>query len=360
MENLDLKNIFWKGKSVFLTGHTGFKGGWLSLWLSSLGAEVHGYSLDPLTEECFFKATDVQSKIASSTIGDINNVRELSGAMILCKPEIIIHMAAQPLVRESYKFPIETLNTNIIGTANIFNIARDIETLKVVINVTTDKCYENKEWLWPYRENEPLGGFDPYSASKACSEIITSAYRKSFFNDLDINIASVRAGNVIGGGDWSKDRLIPDCLRAIQTESKLLVRFPGAVRPWQHVLEPLSGYIALAEALYKDGSNYNEAWNFGPDEKDVKSVEWIANYLAEKVDAFDWLDEKGVNSLHESLSLRLDSSKAKNKINWFPRWSIVEAIDYTLEWHNAYKNGRNMTSISLKQIQMYENKVLEG
>lgn len=346
---------FWKNKSVFITGHSGFKGSWLSLWLSSLGCNVHGYSLEPNTNPNLYSIFDIAKNITSSTFGDINNQILLKKALKECNPEIIIHMAAQPLVRESYRTPVETLNTNIIGTANVFDAARDLQNLKVILNITTDKCYKNLERTEPYKETEALGGHDPYSASKACSEIITSAYMKSFFNDLNINIASARAGNVIGGGDWSKDRLIPDLINANSNKKNLDIRSPSATRPWQHVLEPLSGYMALVEMLYQDGNKFNEPWNFGPDDKDVKSVEWISNYCSKKLVNLNWVDTSNQYSPHEAQLLQLDSTKAKAKLKWAPKWNIEVALDNTINWYESFANGNDMKKITLDQIELYQN-----
>lgn len=266
---------FWAGKKVFLTGHTGFKGGWLSLWLQSLGAEVHGYALNPPTEPNLFTVAKVGQGMVSSTIADIRDASALAQAMEIVQPDIVFHLAAQPLVRYSYAEPTETYATNVMGTVNLFEVIRKTSTVRAALNITTDKCYENREWLKPYREDEPLGGYDPYSSSKACSELVTAAYRQSFFTESGVAVASARAGNVIGGGDWAQDRLIPDFLRAIDSNKPLVVRAPNAIRPWQHVLEPLSGYLTLAERLFVDGADFAEAWNFGPADEDARNVEWI-------------------------------------------------------------------------------------
>jgi CDP-glucose 4,6-dehydratase len=355
MESLVMSKDFWQNKSVFITGHSGFKGSWLSLWLSSLGSNVYGYSLEPNTNPNLYSILDIDKNITSSTFGDINNQVSLNKALKECNPEIIIHMAAQPLVRESYITPVETLNTNIIGTANVFDAARDIQNLKVILNVTTDKCYENLERIEPYKETEALGGYDPYSASKACSEIVTSAYRKSFFNDLNINIASARAGNVIGGGDWSQDRLIPDIINANRNKKNLHIRSPYATRPWQHVLEPLSGYMTLVESLYQDGNKYNESWNFGPDAKDVKSVAWVSNYCSKKLENLNWVDVSNKYSPHEAQLLQLDSTKAKTKLKWAPKWSVETALDHTISWYESLANSKDIKKISLNQIKLYQN-----
>jgi CDP-glucose 4,6-dehydratase len=267
---------FWKNKRVFLTGHTGFKGSWLSIWLDSLGANVHGYSLKPPTDPSLFNLCSID-RFTNSTIGDIRNRDLLKATLQKAQPEIVFHLAAQPLVRESFKNPVETYETNVMGTVNLLDAVRACPSVKAVVIVTTDKCYENREWHWGYRENDPMGGYDPYSSSKGCAELVTAAYRQSFFNPKDfdnhhIAVASARAGNVIGGGDWALDRLVPDCLKAILDGRKIIVRNPHAIRPWQHVLEPLRGYLLLAQKLFENGPQFAEAWNFGPDDRDCRPV----------------------------------------------------------------------------------------
>jgi len=343
---------FWKGKKIFLTGHTGFKGGWMSLWLSYLGAEVFGYALDPPTEPNFFKSTNLPNKLNQSIKGDIRDVEYLTKSIKSIAPDIIFHFAAQPLVRQSYVNPIETFSTNVMGTVNLLESARQSSSIKAIVNITTDKCYENKEWFWSYRENDNLGGRDPYSSSKACSELVTSAYRDSFFNQIGIHIASVRAGNVIGGGDWAKDRLIPDILRSLDSNSILEIRSPNAIRPWQHVLEPLKGYLLLAEKMVKEGTKYAQSWNFGPNENENKSVSWIARYIKEVNPNFNWKINNEIQ-LHESKVLKLDSSKAKEELNWTPKWNLKTALNKIIEWHYAWKEGQNMGEFSLKQILEY-------
>ena len=344
---------FWKGKTVFLTGHTGFKGGWMAHWLSELGASVHGYSLEPLTQPNFFTETQLQKRLAQSTFGDIRDLAALTSALKQAKPDIIIHMAAQPLVRESYKTPVETFAANVMGTANLLEAARQVGTAKAIVNITTDKCYENKEWLWPYRENDRLGGHDPYSASKACAEIVAAAYRNSFLADANIHLASVRAGNVIGGGDWATDRLIPDFLHAFDEGKMLTIRSPNAVRPWQHVLEPLSGYLLLAEKLYEEGEAFAEAWNFGPNDEDAKPVGWIVDQLCTHMPSVKWKTETAQQP-HEAGLLKLDSSKAKAKLGWTPRWNLETALSKTTEWHQAWRNREDMAVITTQQIKAYQ------
>lgn len=343
---------FWKGKKVFITGHTGFKGGWISHWLYELGASICGYSLEPPTEPNFFTEARLQKHLAYSTIGDIRDLAALTKAVKAAKPDIIFHMAAQPLVRESYDTPVETFAANVMGTVNVLEAARQCGTAKAVVNVTTDKCYENKEWQWPYRENDRLGGHDPYSASKACVEIAAAAYRDSFLADANIHIASARAGNVIGGGDWATDRLIPDFLRALDAEETLIIRSPSATRPWQHVLEPLSGYLLLAEKLYVKGSEFAEAWNFGPKDDDAKPVSWIVDQLCTCTPGAKW-QTGNTQQLHEAGLLKLDSSKAKTRLGWAPRWNLETALNKTMEWYQAWNEKEGMAAVTSAQIQAY-------
>lgn len=343
---------FWNGKRVYLTGHTGFKGGWLCLWLQSMGAEVHGYSLDPPTETNLFTVAEIEKGMASSVIGDIRESIKFSQAMQHAEPEIVFHLAAQSLVRQSYKQPVETYEVNVMGTVNMFEAVRTTPNVKAIVNVTTDKCYENKEWIWGYRENEAMGGYDPYSSSKACAELVTSAYRRSFLQSDDVALASARAGNVIGGGDWAIDRLIPDFLRAMDTGKTLMIRSPKSIRPWQHVLEPLAGYLMLAERLYINGSDFAEAWNFGPPDEDDRSVEWIVERMAEMRKDIKWQCENK-SQPHEAKYLKLDSSKARNKLKWKPRWKLNTAIQKTLEWHEAWRKTEDMKSVTMSQIAEY-------
>lgn len=352
MESVVINRAFWNGKRVFLTGHTGFKGSWLSLWLTVMGAEVHGYALTAPTEPNFFSVTEIKKQLTTSTIADIRNDSALKRAMQDARPEIVIHLAAQSLVRHSYVEPAETFAANVMGTVNLFEAVRRTASVKAVVNITSDKCYENREWVWPYRENEPLGGYDPYSSSKACSELVTRAWRCSFLDTLGIQVASARAGNVIGGGDWATDRLVPDFLRALDAGRPLLVRSPLATRPWQHVFDPLSGYLVLAERLYKEGAVCAEAWNFGPDESDCRSVQWIAEALCARVPGAAWMFESGQHS-HETHTLKLDSSKARARLGWQPRWNLQRGLDAAIDWHQAWKSGADMTSFSLKQLSDY-------
>ena len=354
-----LDTSFWKKRKVFITGHTGFKGGWLCLLLEQLGAKVWGYALKPSTEPSLCDIIEVK-KIAKTTLADINDLSALKKAMRAASPEIVIHMAAQALVRESYAKPVDTYATNVMGTVHVLEAVKDCNSVRAVINVTTDKCYKNKQWIWSYRENEPLGGFDPYSTSKACSELVTSAYRDSFFNPENyknhgVALASARAGNVIGGGDWAKDRLIPDCVRAVMNGEKILIRNPKSVRPWQHVLEPLTGYLMLAEKLYNKGPQFGEAWNFGPSEDDMKPVNWIASKISLQLGgSLDLLKSGKKGRLHEAATLKLDSSKARQVLCWHPRWNLEKAVDMTLEWYSAWQQGIDMHKFAACQIATYQ------
>lgn len=350
-------NKFYSGRKIFITGHTGFKGSWLCLWLNILGAEVTGYALDPPTVPSLFELCHID-RFVKSIIADVRDREALQEAMSAARPEIVIHMAAQPIVRGSYRNPVETYAINVMGTVHLLDAVRNCSSVKVVINVTTDKCYENREWVWGYRENEPLGGYDPYSNSKACSELVTSAYRNSFFNPKDyhrhgVGLASARAGNVIGGGDWAQDRIIPDCIRSLLKGEKIVIRNPQAVRPWQHVLEPLSGYLELARRLYEDGRRFAEAWNFGPSDEDVKPVEWLVQKICAKLggDAGYKID-RGEHP-HEANYLRLDCSKAASLLNWRPKWNLERAIDSIIEWIEVYKAKGELRAVCERQIEDY-------
>lgn len=344
---------FWEGRRVFLTGHTGFKGSWTLIWLHRLGAVVTGYALAPSTNPSLFDVADVQSLAAAHHVGDLRDAAMLRAAMTAAAPEIVIHMAAQPLVRLSYAQPVETFATNVMGTVNVLEAARHVPEVRAVVSVTTDKCYENREWLWSYRENEPLGGHDPYSASKACAEIVTSAYRSSFAEERGIAIASARAGNVIGGGDWSPDRLLPDSLAAWDEGRATAIRRPRAVRPWQHVLEPVSGYLMLAEALVARPEQAAAAWNFGPDERDARPVDWIQDRLTELLPGYRWQRDED-EGVHEAGLLKLDSARAHTLLGWRPRWSLDDALEQTADWHRAWRAGEPMHDVTLRQIERYE------
>lgn len=350
---------FWRGRRVFMTGHTGFKGSWLTLWLRQAGAHVYGYAIPPPTEPNLFTEASVIDALASHSIGDIRDAESVARTMKAAAPEIVIHMAAQSLVRLSYASPLETYSTNVMGTANVLEAARQCEDVRVVLNVTTDKCYENKEWIWGYRETEPLGGRDPYSSSKACSELVTSAYRESFLKSANIAVASGRAGNVIGGGDWAADRLVPDFFRAADVGDTLDVRYPNATRPWQHVLEPLSGYLLLAEQLAVVGQACAGGWNFGPSDDDTKTVRWILDGLVTRVPGASWRSMGGAHA-HEAGLLRLDSTKARNELGWRPRWSVDKALDMTVRWHEAWKSGGDMTAVCLAQIAQHQTSEQSG
>lgn len=366
MENLGVKvgerimvnQAFWNGKKVFLTGHTGFKGSWLCLWLNSMGAEITGYSLESSTFPSLFDLCNIKDLLKSNVIADIRDSRQLNAAMQQSQPEIVIHMAAQPLVRESYKNPVETYEVNVMGTVNLLEAVRNCDSVVAVVNVTTDKCYENKEWHWGYRENEPLGGYDPYSSSKACSELVTSAYRNSFLNNQNgvrqIAIASARAGNVIGGGDWAEDRLIPDIVRSILNDKKIIIRNPSSIRPWQHVLEPLCGYLMLAEKLFQQGEQYASAWNFGPSESDAKPVEWIVEEICRMWEGASYELDNNMHP-HEAQYLKLDCSKAKAELNWRPIWNLDQTLEKIIDWFHSYKNGESMYDFSLSQINEYQS-----
>lgn len=354
------KSNFWQGKKVFITGHTGFKGSWISLWLKKLGAEVTGYSLNPPTEVNMFELLSLKDEINSIT-GNIINFEKLRGAIKDAKPEIVIHMAAQSLVRESYKDPVLTYETNVMGTVNILEAMRQVDGIKVLLNITSDKCYENRDWLWGYREADSMGGYDPYSSSKGCAELITSAYRRSFFNPKEIEkhglaISSARAGNVIGGGDFSQDRLIPDIIRAALNKEKLTIRYPHSTRPWQHVLEPLNGYLMLCERLYKTPKDYCGAWNFGPSDYDIKPVSWILDKFSENWGEKIPFDIEKNEKPHEASILKLDSSKANMLLGYIPKLNIEDTLSITSDWYKAYKNKENMKQFTISQIEYYEKK----
>ena len=349
---------FWRGKRVFLTGHTGFKGSWLSLWLQSLGALVTGYALLPPTRPSLFEAAAVAEGM-HSIIADIRDLNALEQAMQLAQPQIVIHMAAQPLVRYSYQNPVETYSTNVMGTVHLLETVRNTSGVKAVLIITTDKCYENRDWIWGYRENEPLGGYDPYSNSKACAELVSSAYRSSFFNaechaQHGVALATARAGNVIGGGDWAQDRLIPDILVAFEQGKRVSIRNPQAIRPWQHVLEPLRGYLALAQRLYEHGSSFAEGWNFGPNDEDAKPVEWIVRQMAELWgNGVAWQLDAGEHP-HESTYLKLDISKARNRLDWHPILQLNDALSLVIDWAKRSYAGGDIRQLTLTQICAYQ------
>jgi CDP-glucose 4,6-dehydratase len=351
LENMVIDQAFWQGKRVLLTGHSGFKGGWLALWLQQLGANVYGYALPPDTEPDLYYSARIAEGMAGE-FADIRDVAALRGAFERFKPEIVFHLAAQPLVRRSYQEPLQTYEINVMGSLQVLECLRAVDSVQAALLITTDKCYENQGWHWAYREGDALGGYDPYSSSKACMEILVSCYRRSFFAEGATAIATARAGNVIGGGDWSEDRLIPDFVRAKIKRSPVRIRNPQAVRPWQHVLDPLAGYLCLAERLYRNGADYASAWNFGPDRQRVYSV----GQMAEQALQF-WPDlqyePETADQPHEAAFLTLDSSKAERELAWRVRWSVPQALDQTLQWYQAYFDGADMRAVSLQQIQTY-------
>ncbi|MEN9945696.1 MAG: CDP-glucose 4,6-dehydratase [Pseudomonadota bacterium] len=357
MENLVMiDNKFWQGKKVLITGCTGFKGSWLTVWLNQLGALVYGYALRAPTKPSMWEDLQLEQLCQSIEYADIRDYDSLKNYVYQVNPDIIIHMAAQPLVRYSYQFPRETYEVNLMGSVNLFEAVRQTNSCKALVNVTTDKCYENKEWLWAYRENEPMGGYDPYSSSKACSELVTSAYINSYFNNQDNQtfVASARAGNVIGGGDWADDRLIPDIIRSFSQGKKVLIRNLDAVRPWQHVLEPLSGYLVLAEKLYQQGLSYSGAWNFGPLDNDSKTVEEVVKQMCQIWgDGANWSRDTELNHPHEAKLLRLDCSKARSLLGWKPIWNSSKSLEQLTTWYKAYFKQQNMLELTRTQINQY-------
>jgi CDP-glucose 4,6-dehydratase len=358
MEDMGLKtparsdSNFWKGRRVLLTGHTGFKGSWLSLWLQSLGATLRGFALPPPTDPALFDVARVVEGMEHRIV-DIRDFSAVKFQFEEFKPEIVIHMAAQPLVRLSYEQPVETYATNVMGTVHILEAARHCGSVKAIVNITTDKCYENREWVWGYREGEPMGGHDPYSSSKGGAELVSNAYRNSFFIDAGIALATARAGNVIGGGDWAADRLVPDILRSLEKHEPVLIRNPNAIRPWQHVLEPLSGYLLLAERLYTAGHAYGEAWNLGPRDEDAWPVHAIVEQLCQRWgnDA-SWSLQPG-NHPHEANFLKLDISKARQRLQWVPRWSLGTTLKHIVDWHQAWLSDEDMRAVCMNQISLY-------
>ena len=343
---------FWRGKRVLITGHTGFKGGWLALWLKALGAEVSGYALAPDTSPGFFEAARLRSAGIKHRLGDIRDLADLRGAFQEDRPEVVFHLAAQSLVRRSYTEPVETYATNVMGTVNLLEAVRHEPSARAVVVVTSDKCYENRERAEGYRESEPMGGRDPYSSSKGCAELVTAAYRASYF-EQGVAVASVRAGNVIGGGDWACDRLIPDVCRAATAKRPVRIRNPGAVRPWQHVLEPLGGYLQLAQRLYTDGARFAQAWNFGPADRDARPVaEVLDRVMALWGDGLRWEPDCG-DQPHEAGLLRVDSSKARGELGWRPRMDLDQALKWTVDWYKAELRGADMGEFTAGQIAAY-------
>ena len=359
LEIVGMTPEFWKGKKVFITGHTGFKGSWLVLWLKNLGAIVTGYSLEPPTNPNLFELARVESGI-NHLYGDIRKLEALDNAIATYRPEIVVHLAAQSLVRVSYEEPVDTYATNVMGTVNVLEaVRRNPGTIKCVLIVTSDKCYQNKEWLRGYKEEDAFGGFDPYSNSKGCAELVTSAYRNSFFNtnnydEHGVSVASVRAGNVIGGGDWAKDRLFTDVMNGFLQGKAVEIRSPNAIRPWQHVLEPLSGYLALCEHMWREGPAFAEGWNFGPDRESAKPVSWIVEQIGTLLgDEFEWEVDKNPNP-HEATYLYLDSTKAKEQLNWSQKLSLEKTLEWIVEWYSEYKSNGDLEKITNQQIVKYQ------
>ena len=351
---LKMSPDFWYSKRVLITGHTGFKGSWLSLWLQSLGANLSGIALEPPTKPALFDIAHIAEGMKHHVV-DIRDFEAVKIHMDEFKPEIVIHMAAQPLVHLSYDQPVQTYATNVMGTVHILEASRHSGSVKVIVNVTTDKCYANREWVWGYREDDPMGGIDPYSSSKGCSELVSSAYRQSFLKEAGIAMASARAGNVIGGGDWARDRLVPDVLRALEKGEPALIRNPNAVRPWQHVLEPLSGYLLLAERLYLQGQSYAEGWNFGPRHEDARPVQWVVEYLCKNWgNGASWTLQSSDHP-DEVKSLKLDISKARQYLQWEPNWSLEASLKHTIDWHQAWIEGRDMRTVCRTQIDQYRS-----
>ena len=348
----------WQGRRVFLTGHTGFKGSWLALWLSKLGAQIRGYALDPCTEPNIFNLASVDA-IVEDIRGDIRDSAKLEASITEFAPEVVFHLGAQPIVRRSYADPVGTYSTNVMGTVHLMEAIRKTPSVRAVVCVTTDKCYQNQEWIWPYRETDPLGGYDPYASSKACAEIVSAAYRSSFFpterlHEHHVTLATARAGNVIGGGDWSEDRLIPDLIRGFRSNQPVLIRRPNAIRPWQHVLDPLHGYMMLAQELLAQPVRFASAYNFGPGDEDIWPVERIATKLAEMWgNGASWIRD-AVPSVHEDHVLRLDASKARVELGWKPRLRIEAALEGTMAWYRAWNHGDNMAQFTQKQIAEYQ------
>ena len=350
---------FWKSKRVFLTGHTGFKGSWLSLWLQELGAELTGYALQPPTNPSLFEKANV-AKGMHSIEGDVRDLARLTNALRDARPDVVIHMAAQPLVRKSYQDPVETYSTNVMGTVHLLEAVRSAGCVRAVVNVTTDKCYENREWIWPYRESEPMGGYDPSSSSKGCAELVTTAYRNSFFPvekyaEHGVALASARAGNVIGGGDWAFDRLVPDMVSAFSQGRSVPIRNPNAIRPWQHVLEPLRGYLTLAHRLHEGGTAFAEPFNFGPAQEDAQPVQWIVEHLRQLWGRGASWHLDGQDHPHEASYLKLDISKAAHLLDWKPVLRLPQALEMTADWYRHQSEGENARQLTIKQIDSYMN-----
>ena len=346
---------FWNGKRVLVLGHTGFKGSWLSLWLHRMGADVAGLSLPPPTKPSLFALAELE-RVVPTTYGDIRDLDVVTEEMHNWQPEIVFHLAAQALVRRSYRKPVETYATNVMGTVHVLEAARSTPCVRSVVVVTSDKCYENREWHWPYRETEAMGGHDPYSSSKGCAELVTAAYRRSYFavpGGRTVGVATARAGNVIGGGDWAKDRLLPDCMRALSTEQRIKIRNPHAVRPWQHVLEPLRGYLLLAERLDRDAAGFGDAWNFGPVEEDARPVSWVVSRVVEQWGEGAAWSSVSTDGPYEPASLKLDASRARMMLGWAPRLRLAEGLAWTVEWHRRLHAGTPAMTLIDEQLSCY-------
>ena len=361
-----LENVVsvWQRRRVFLTGHTGFKGSWLALWLNRLGAQVRGYALDPCTEPNLFTLTSV-SNITEDVRGDVRDYSKLEASMTRFAPEVVFHLAAQPIVRRGYADPVGTYATNVMGTVHVLEAVRKTPSVRAVVCVTTDKCYQNQEWVWAYRESDPLGGYDPYASSKACAEVVSAAYRSSFFsvermNEHNVGVCTARAGNVIGGGDWSDDRLIPDLVRGFCSKQAVLIRRPKAIRPWQHVLEPLHGYLMLAEKLLAQDAKFASSYNFGPSDEEIWPVERIATKLVDMWgEGASWVTDRDPIE-HEDHVLRLDASKARLELGWKPSLGIEGALQWTVAWYRAWKRGENLAEFTGSQIVEYERLCATG
>jgi CDP-glucose 4,6-dehydratase len=355
VENLVIQPDFWRNKRVFLTGHTGFKGSWLAFWLSTLGADVIGYSLsDPPSQPNHYALLNLPIR---SIAGDVRDLKGLTTALQTHQPEIVFHFAAQAFVRRSYTEPVETFETNVIGTVNVLEACRTLSSVKAVVAITSDKCYDNQEWVWGYRENDPLGGYDPYSASKGCAELVIASYRNAFFHPTryglshHLLLASCRTGNVIGGGDWGEDRLIPDIIHAAIQHETLQIRSPYAIRPWQHVLEPLSGYLHVGQKLFAGEPEYAEAWNFGPSHEEVMTVQEVVQCAQQFWPTLAYHVDQDAGHVHEASTLTLDCSKARHRLHWKPRWNLATTLQHTFEWYRVfYENGVLLTQ---QQLQAY-------
>ncbi len=348
-----MNKSFWNRKRVLVTGDTGFKGSWLCLWLESMGAIVHGAALPPPTSPSLYQIAQV-GQLCDHTDIDVRSSADVANLFSRFSPDVVFHLAAQPLVRASYQSPIDTLATNVMGTANVLEASRYCGSLQGIVVVTTDKCYQNHGGIWGYREDDPMGGDDPYSCSKGCAELVSNAYRASYLKDAGIGVATARAGNVIGGGDWAIDRLVPDILRSLENDKLVRIRYPSAIRPWQHVLEPLCGYILLAERLCQQGSSYSDSWNFGPSDDDARPVQWIVEKLCQKWSGEStWILDVG-NHPHESETLRLDTAKARYQLGWKPRWTLDQSLDMIVAWHKSFHHGDDMQALCKAQISEYE------